>query len=724
MGLVGGLVTAALAQTPAFTGFTPGNLVVSRSVYSATASSVAVGQALPPVCPATAACGTGKATDTGAYPVVGSTNNVWNNAAADGSFGITSPIFLDQITPAGALVSTLAVPSNMITTSFSSKSEVALNLSPDGTALTFMAYVAPPNTIEVSNSNTPGVYDPTNPAGSSYYRAVAQVGANGAIQVTPTNAYNGNNGRAAVLANGQYYMVGNANNGGGTPEDVVASAGVQMATPGQPAEVLPVPVGQFSITQVNDPATGLPYAADKLGKDNNFRGLTLFNNTLYTTKGSGSNGVNTVYQVGNSGSLPTLANAAAAPVKILPGFPAILAKNAGAANPFGLFFANATTLYVSDEGDGTTANAAASKLAGLQKWSLVSGTWQMDYVLQNGLALGQPYTVANYPASLNPATDGLRNIAGKVNADGTVTLWAITSTVSANGDTGADPNKLVSIADTLANLTAAGAAAEQFTTIKSAAAGEVLRGVSLTPVAAAAPAVNAPLVISAASPSVIGIAPGSIATANGQNLSVGTPGAAPSPAPLAFGGVSVSIVDAGGRTTPAPLLYVSPNQINFDVPATVATGIAQVVVTTGAGTQTASNVEVGTLAPGVFTLNGSGLAAANAVRVAASGTQTAVPVFTAAGDGVVAAPIGMGAATDRVYLTLYGTGLQAAGTKNVTATIGGVNAPVLFAGQQGSFAGLDQVNVQVPVSLAGKGNVSVQLSVSGIPANPVQITVQ
>jgi hypothetical protein len=70
-----------------------------------------------------------------------------------------------------------------------------------------------------------------------------------------------------------------------------------------------VDVGTFSITQVNDPSTGMPYASDKLGKDNNFRGLTLFNNTLYTTKGSGSNGVNTVYQVGATGSLPTLANA-------------------------------------------------------------------------------------------------------------------------------------------------------------------------------------------------------------------------------------------------------------------------------------------------------------------------------------------------------------------------------------------------------------------------------
>lgn len=717
--LAGG-ISAALAQTTSFSGFAPGNLIVSRTVYTGTSSTIAVGQALPPVCPATAACGTGKATNDGTYP------GVWANNVVDGSFGITSPIFLDQITPAGTAVSTLAIPSNMVNTSFSSKSELALNVSGDGTAITFMAYVAPSNTVDVSNSNTPEIYDPTNPAGGSYYRAVVQVGANGAIQVTPTNAYSGNNGRAAVLAGGQYYMVGNANNGTGTPENVIESTGVQMATPGQPAGTYPTAVGEFSITQLTDPSTHLPYPADKLGKDNNFRGLALFNNTLYVSKGSGSNGVNTVYQVGNSGSLPTLANAASAPVKVLPGFPVTLAKNADATTiyPFGLFFANATTLYVADEGDGVMADAATSKVAGLQKWSLVNGTWQMDYVLQNGLNLGQPYSVASYPASLNPATDGLRNITGRVNADGTVTIWAVTSTVSANGDQGADPNKLVSITDTLASTTAASAANEQFTTIKSAAAGEVLRGVSFTPAAGSSPAANSPLIISAASPSVVGIAQGSIATANGQNLSVANPGAAPSSAPTTFGGVSVSIVDAGGRTTAAPLLFVSPNQINFDVPSTVATGIAQVTVTTGAGTQTAGNVEVGTLAPGVFTLNGTGLAAANAVRVSANGTQTAVPVFMTSGSAIVAAPISMGAATDRVYLTLYGTGLQAAGTKGVTATIGGVSAPVQFAGPQGSFAGLDQVNVQVPASLAGKGNVSVQLMVSGIPANPVQVVIQ
>ncbi|HMD47957.1 MAG TPA: hypothetical protein VKG79_02620, partial [Bryobacteraceae bacterium] len=465
-----------LAQT--FSGFTSGNIVVSRSVYTGDASILAVGQPLPPVCPTTASCGTGKATDSGAYPSTTSSNNVWNNNTVDGSFGITSPIFLDQLTPTGTLVNTLVVPPNLVSTSFSSKSEMALNLSTDGTAITFMAYVAPPNTVDVSNSNTPGAYDPTNPSGGSYYRAVVQVGANGAIQVTPTNSYSGNNGRAAISANGTYYMSGNSNNGGGTPANIIATAGVQMATPGQTGAAPAVQIGNFSITQVNNPSTGQPYAADKAGKDNNFRGLTIFNNTLYVTKGSGGNGIDTVYQVGAAGTLPTPSTAASAPITVLPGFPTVLAKNIGPTDnyPFGIFFANANTLYVADEGDGAVADAATSPSAGLQKWVLSGGTWSRAYVLQNGLNLGQQYNVPNYPTSISPATAGLRNLAGKINGDGTVTLWAVTSTVSANGDQGADPNKLVSITDTIANTSATVAAQEKFTTVMSAPAGQVIRG--------------------------------------------------------------------------------------------------------------------------------------------------------------------------------------------------------------------------------------------------------
>jgi len=116
-----------------------------------------------------------------------------------------------------------------------------------------------------------------------------------------------------------------------------------------------------------------------------------------------------------------------------------------------------------------------------------SQTWNLAYTLQNGLNLGVPYSVPRYPTGKNsstglpwaPATDGLRNITGTLNKDGTATIYAITSTVSGNGDQGADPNKLVAITDNLAATTLPGN--ETFTTLRAAGNLEVLRGVSYTP---------------------------------------------------------------------------------------------------------------------------------------------------------------------------------------------------------------------------------------------------
>ena len=83
-----------------------------------------------------------------------------------------------------------------------------------------------------------------------------------------------------MLAGGQYYMAGNSNNGSGTAANIVAATGVQMATPDQPYGAPLVQVGNFSITQVNDPSTDMPYAADKAGKDSNFASADHFQQHL------------------------------------------------------------------------------------------------------------------------------------------------------------------------------------------------------------------------------------------------------------------------------------------------------------------------------------------------------------------------------------------------------------------------------------------------------------
>ncbi len=203
---------------------------------------------------------------------------MFNNDSVDGSFGVTSRLFLREITPFGRTEDVIPVPSSELNTSFSSKSEGALNLSSDGKYVTFIDYVARPDTVDVSNANTPGVVDPTNPVPGAYYRAVAQLSADGKFTFTETNAYSGNNGRAAVEAkvNGKYYIytAGNAGNGSNPqPDGVILGAGAQIITPSSQPEAdqtpgTPTPVGSFSVTELGD-------KADKVGKDDNFRGLTL-----------------------------------------------------------------------------------------------------------------------------------------------------------------------------------------------------------------------------------------------------------------------------------------------------------------------------------------------------------------------------------------------------------------------------------------------------------------
>jgi hypothetical protein len=335
----------------------------------------------------------------------------------------------------------------LVSTSFSSKSELSLNLTHTsaGYVATFMGYNGGGvGNLDVSNSDTTAYKDTTNPVTSFFAPGAAQTYAfnrdvvafksNGTYDLTQTLAYGGNNGRSALLGpNGLYYTVGNSNNGSGTPTQLTTSTGLNVVRPG----VTP------NSTMVAPTYQSVP--GDKAGKDNNFRGLTEFNGQLYFTKGSGSNGIDTVYTVSNpGGALPTAATAASAEVSILPGFSTQPARSGPDFTPFGLFFANSTTLYVADEGTGDTVDQTDH--AGLEKWTLSDGTWSLDYTLQDDL-IGSTYNVPGW--DFTETTSGLRDLTGRVNADGTVTLWAVTATTSGSTDNGADPNEIVMINDAL-----------------------------------------------------------------------------------------------------------------------------------------------------------------------------------------------------------------------------------------------------------------------------------
>ncbi|HLK48160.1 MAG TPA: FG-GAP-like repeat-containing protein [Bryobacteraceae bacterium] len=232
-------------------------------------------------------------------------------------------------------------------------------------------------------------------------------------------------------------------------------------------------------------------------------------------------------------------------------------------------------------------------------------------------------------------------------------------------------------------------------------------------------------ILSSANPDAEALAPGGLATAYGNDLAVGNPGATSLPLPSNFGGTTVSILDSSGVTTLAPLLYVGAKQVNFLVPTGVAAGAATITITSKDGTQSAAVVQIVPVAPGLFELNAVGLAAAYVIVYHPDGSSTSEPLYRLDNTGaIVAAPVSLGSAGDIPYLFLFGTGLQAAGTAGVTVKVGGVNCTVSYAGTQGGFAGLDQVNVLLPQSLKGAGAVNINLIAGGIPANTLNMTIQ
>jgi hypothetical protein len=478
-----------------------GSLVVSSSIYDNTQGPVAtlkVGTPLPN-------------TNTATTPAVANNDyvNVWNNASVDANFGVTSAIQLTDIDLSnGKVFRSMQVPTNQVVTSFSSKSEVGLHVINNWpkVSVVFVGYASaatanglnPPavgvGLLDVSNSDAVAGQDPTNPVtfafGKSYAfrRTIASVDEKANITYTPTDNYGGNNGRSALLGpNGLYYMVGNANNGNaktfgpsnGTSPDVTETTGLEVVNP-LGSSVVNTTIASATSAEV-DPLIQRdfpPAKPDKPGKDDNYRGVTEFGGALFFTKGSGGNGIDTVYTVSAPNSLPTLANAASSTIAVVPGFPTDPATDGGNFTPFAVFFANPTTMYVTDEGSGNSLDTSSN--AGLQKWILGSDgvTWQLQYVLKKGL-IG--VVDSNVTGSDGPwpaiTTVGLRNLTGRINGDGTVTLWATTSTSSASGDNGADPNKVVEITDQIAATQLSQVGNESFTTVAGPVYRTVFRGV-------------------------------------------------------------------------------------------------------------------------------------------------------------------------------------------------------------------------------------------------------
>ncbi|MFN0083814.1 MAG: hypothetical protein ACKVX9_00360 [Blastocatellia bacterium] len=243
-----------------------------------------------------------------------------------------------------------------------------------------------------------------------------------------------------------------------------------------------------------------------------------------------------------------------------------------------------------------------------------------------------------------------------------------------------------------------------------------------------------PAAVSVSAASYLGsqLAPESIVAMFGAGLATATLAASTIPLPTELAGTRVFIRDSTGTERAAPLFFVAPSQINYQMPPGAAIGLAAVKGISGDGTIASGVARIDAVAPGLFTSNadGQGVAAAVAVRVKADGTQTFEPVaqFDPARNRYVPLPIDLGPPGETVVLVLFGTGLRhRAAQAAVRVALGGpipVEAPVQYAGATPGLIGLDQINAVLPRSLIGQGEIDVLAMADGRAANPVRIHIR
>jgi uncharacterized protein (TIGR03437 family) len=210
------------------------------------------------------------------------------------------------------------------------------------------------------------------------------------------------------------------------------------------------------------------------------------------------------------------------------------------------------------------------------------------------------------------------------------------------------------------------------------------------------------------------VAPESLGSVFGSTLALITESADPLSPPTSLGGISLRLHDSAGATSLVPLLYVSPTQINFQVPARTAVGTATLEIVNSSSVTPKATVQVNTAAPGLFAYEDN-TAVAYALRYEPDGKKTVLSVR----DTIVL--------DDRpVYLVAYATGIRnRSSIANVQGTIGGIPVPVEYAGPEGSGApALDQANIRLTSALNGLGIANLVLTVDGVASNAVSVDIR
>jgi uncharacterized protein (TIGR03437 family) len=404
-----------------------------------------------------------------------------------------------------------------------------------------------------------------------------------------------------------------------------------------------------------------------------------------------------------------------------------------AANPPASVFGQAVTLTAqggTSSGtvqflDGTTAIGSASASGGtatLVTSSLAAGTHSLTASWAGDASSGAGASPAVSLTVSKAQTNTKLDISGS-------TLRATVTAVAPGAGT---PTGTVKFVDSSTNLVVASANLDSTgvaSTPTPSSAGSIVAayGGDGNFLASNSSSVAALTALNAASYLKAGFAPDEIVTLFGSNLSTATVSATPGPA-KSLGDTAIAITDFTGKKYDADLMFVSPDQATFLMPANIASGPATVVISNPSRPPLSITITVTSVAPGLFTLNatGDGVAAAQAIRVRAGGIQDAaqdIAIYDKNQAKWMPMPIDLGDTGDTVYLLLYGTGLRHYAQPPV-CTIGSQKVPVAYAGAQGGFPGVDQINLVLPRTLRGAGVVNLTLTVDGVTSNTVTLAFQ
>lgn len=221
-------------------------------------------------------------------------------------------------------------------------------------------------------------------------------------------------------------------------------------------------------------------------------------------------------------------------------------------------------------------------------------------------------------------------------------------------------------------------------------------------------------------------APGQIISLFGNNLAASTSVAPTQPWPTTLGGTTVSVRDSAGTTQAAGLVFVSPGQVNLQLPASLAAGAARISVVRNGSTVAEDSIDAIATSPSLFSRSVDGILRplGEIVYQDATGVTRTTPLLTESSTGSLSpGRLRFSLAAGPITLVLYGTGLNGA-NQTVTARVADVSANVSYAGPQGQFAGIDQFNIEVPRSLAGRGDVMLSISCNGMPTTAVRLSIE